>query len=120
MTDGTLRDRSFRFACRIIRLCRGLSAVPGIHRQLSSQLLRCGTSVGANLEEAKSAHTRREFACKLGIVLRESRETLYWLRLIGAAGLAKAEEVQPLIREADELVAIFTAAARKARQPLDS
>ena len=120
MTDRHLRDRTFRFACGIVRLCRGLSAVPGIHRQLASQLLRCGTSIGANLEEAKSAHTRREFACKLGIVLRESRETLYWLQLVAANELAPAEEVQPLVREADELVAIFTVGVRKARQPIES
>jgi four helix bundle protein len=120
MTDHNLRERTFRFACRIVRLCRGLSAIPGIHRQLSSQLIRSGTSISANLEEAKSAHTRREFACKLGTVLRESRETLYWLRLVAANELANVEEVQSLISEADELVAIFTVAVRKARQPVNS
>jgi four helix bundle protein len=120
MTDHNLRERTFRFACRIVRLCRGLSAIPGIHRQLSSQLIRSGTSIGANLEEAKSARTRREFACKLGTVLRESRETLYWLRLVAANELANVEEVQSLISEADELVAIFTVAVRKARQPVNS
>lgn len=73
--------------------------------------------MGANLEEAKSAHTRREFACKLGLVLREAREALYWLRLIQANELAAADETGALVREADELVAIFTAAVRKARQP---
>ena len=120
MADQNLRERTFRFACRIVRLCRGLSAVPGIHRQVSYQLVRSGTSIGANLEEAKSAHTRREFACKLGTVLRESRETLYWLRIVAASELASVEEVQSLIKEADELVAIFTVAVRKARQPVNS
>ncbi len=120
MSSRNLRERSFHFACRIVRLCHHLSSVPGVHRQLGSQLVRAGTSVGANLEEAKSAHTRREFACKLGLVLREARETLYWLRLVEANGLADANETGALVREADELVAIFTVAVRKARQPQEN
>ena len=117
MSSRNLRERSFQFACRIVRLCRHLSSVPGVHRQLGAQLVRAGTSIGANLEEAKSAHTRREFACKLGLVLREARETLYWLKLVEANDLADADETAALVREADELVAIFTVAVRKARQP---
>lgn len=117
MSSRNLRERSFTFACRIVRLCRRLSSVPGVHRQLCAQLVRAGTSIGANLEEAKAAHTRREFACKLGLVLREARETHYWLRLVEANELAEAGETRALVREADELVAIFTVAVRKARQP---
>lgn len=118
MSSRDLRERSFHFACRIVRLCRTLSSIPGVHRQLGAQLVRAGTSIGANLEEAKAAHTRREFACKLGLVLREARETHYWLRLVEANELADADEARALLREADELVAIFTVAVRKAKQPL--
>jgi four helix bundle protein len=88
---------------------------PGIRRQLASQLIRSGTSVGANFEEAKAAHTRREFACKLSLVLREARETRYWLRLLDANDLADKRRVQPLLAEAEELVAIFIASVRTAK-----
>lgn len=87
---------------------------------MSAQLLRSGTSIGANLEEAKSAHTRREFACKLGIALREARETLYWLRLMQASEVASGPEVNALMDEANELVAILTVSVRRARQPQSS
>lgn len=95
-----------------------MSATPGAHRQLATQVLRSATSVGANVEEAKAAFTRREFACKYSLVLREARETLYWLRLIAATDLAPSPLAAPLIAEANELVPIFTVAARRAaRQP---
>jgi four helix bundle protein len=100
-----------------VGLCRTLSGESGVSRQISGQLLRAGTSVGANAEEAKAAYSRREFACKTSIVLRESREALYWLRLIAAHRLAPATVVDPLLKEADELVAIYTIAAKRAKQP---
>lgn len=117
MLQHSLRPRTFAFACAIVKLCRVLSLAPGISRQVSRQLLRSGTSIGANLEEAKSAHTRREFACKLGIALREAREAHYWLRLAEATQLAAGPELGNLILEADQLVAILTVSVRKARQP---
>jgi four helix bundle protein len=79
--------------------------------------LDSGTSIGANTEEAKGAYSRREFAAKNSIVLRECRETLFWLRVILATRLAPVDRVEPLRQEADELVAIFTATVRRARLP---
>ena len=64
------------------------------------------------MEEAKAAYTRREFACKNSLVLRERRETRYWLRIIVATGLAPTNAVAPMLQEANELVGIFTASAR--------
>jgi four helix bundle protein len=118
MVERDLRRRTFSFACRIVALCRRLSQTPGVDRQLAGQLLRSGMSVGANLEEGSAAHSRREFACKLSLVLREARETLYWLRVIAATRLADAPELQNPTTEADELVAIFTIATRRAKQPV--
>jgi len=112
-----LCERTFLFACAIVGLCRALSREPGVSRQLAGQLLRSGTSVGANAEEAKAAYTRREFACKNSIVLRESREALYWLRLIAAHSLVQPSSIDPLLKEANELVAIYTVTVRKARLP---
>ena len=117
MADRDLRPRTFHFACRIVKLCRKLSTGGSIHRQFAYQLIRSGTSIGANFEEAHGAHSRREFACKLSLVLREARETHYWLRLVAANDLVQADDLQDVLNEADELVAIFTAAVRKAKQP---
>jgi four helix bundle protein len=86
-----LPERTFQFACRVVRVCRHLSREPGISRQVAGQLLRAGTSVGANIEEAIAAYTPREFACKYALVLREAREAKYWLRLL----IATQSSVKP-------------------------
>lgn len=111
-----LTDRTFVFACDIVRFCRALSVTPGVHRQIAGQLLRAGTSIGANTEEAKASSSRRDFANRYALILREARETQYWLRLIEATGLAETKAATPLLDEATELVAIFTVSARNARK----
>jgi len=121
MTHGKPRDlceRTFLFACDIVRFCRELANEPGAPRQIASQLLDAGTSIGANTEEARGAYSRREFASKNSIVLRECRETRFWLKVILATGLASSETVTPLLAEANELVGIFTATVRRSRLPL--
>jgi four helix bundle protein len=112
-----LCDRTFLFSCEIVTFCLAMARQPGATRQIAGQLLRAGTSVGANAEEAKAAFTRREFACKNAIVLRESRESRFWLRVIAATRLAPVASIDPLLAEANELVGIYTATVRKAKQP---
>ena len=112
-----LCQRTFLFACEIVRLCRTISKEPGASRQMAGQLLRAGTSVGANAEEAKAAYSRRDFASKTALVLREAREAWYWLRLLQATRLVPTEAVDPLISEAGELIAIYTVTVRRAKQP---
>ena len=113
-----LCERTFLFACDIVRFCRELAKEPGAPRQIAAQLLDAGTSIGANTEEAKGAYSRREFASKNSIVLRECRETRFWLKVIVATALASSETVTPLLAEANELVGIFTATVRRSRLPL--
>jgi four helix bundle protein len=113
-----LCDRTFLFACGIVALCLRLSQQPGACRQIAGQLLRAGTPVGANAEEAKAAYSRREFACKNNIVLREARESRYWLRLIEFNTLMPAETIEPLLHEAGELIAIYTATVKRSKLPL--
>ena len=108
-----LCERTFLFACDIVRFCRVLSSEPGASRQIAAQLLRSGTSVGANTEEARAAFTRRDFASRNSIVLRESRESRFWLRVIAETGLAPRPRVAPLLQEANELVGIFTVTVRR-------
>jgi four helix bundle protein len=113
-----IRDRTFQFACAIVRFCGSMSAVPGAPRHVGHQLLRAGTSIGANLEEAKAAYSRREFISKSSIALKEARETLYWLRVIDTCALVPREQLEPILDEANQLVAILTVTVRTARARL--
>ena len=110
-----LADRTFRFACAIVRFCRKLAHEPGVTRHIAWQLADAGTSIAANYEEAKAAYSRRDFTAKSSIVLKEARESRMWLRLIEAEKLAPIDEVRPLLNEANELVAIFTTSVKRLR-----
>ena len=103
-----LAERTFLFACAIVRFCRKLAQEPGVSRQIAWQLAAAGTSIAANYEEAKAAYSRRDFTAKSSIVLKEARESRLWLRVIAAEHLAPVDTVEPPLKEADELVAIFT------------
>ena len=106
-------QRGFRFACHIVRLYLKLMAIPGLPAYLARQVLQSGTSIGANLEEAKAAQTRRDSAARFTIALKAARETAYWLRLLATTGLAPDTLVAPAQDEAEQLVAILTVARRK-------
>jgi four helix bundle protein len=108
-----LRTRIFEFACDVVIFSRGLSKEPGVVRNVSWQLAAAATSSGANFEEAKSAYSRRDFAAKNAISLKEMREALFWLRLIKSCNLASADAVRPLLTEADELTAMLTAGMKR-------
>src|SRR3982751_4316115 len=110
-----LAERTFLFACAIVRFCRKLAAEPGVTRHIALQLSDAGTSIAANYEEAKAAYSRRDFTAKSSIVLKEARESRLWLRVIAANNLARIEDVAPLLNESNELVAIFTASVKRLR-----
>jgi four helix bundle protein len=112
-----IRDRSFQFACNIVRFCRDLARDPSC-RRIANQLLDSGTSVGANTWEAKSAYSRAEFAYKNGLALKEARESVFWLRVIIACELTRDSEAHVLLKEAGELVGIFNGIVRSSRRPL--
>jgi four helix bundle protein len=104
--ENDLSERLLDFAVRIVRLANALPRnMAGKH--IAGQLLRAGTSPGANYEEARGAESRADFVHKLGIVLKELKESRYWLRLISRAELMKAARVASLIAESEELCAIF-------------
>src|SRR5438445_10661042 len=81
-------------------------------RAIGNQLVRCGTSVGANYRAACRSRSRAEFAAKLGVVAEEADETIYWLELIRDGNVLTELNIADLLREADELTAIFTAGRR--------
>jgi four helix bundle protein len=111
-----INERAFLFACRVIELSERLHKAGAVARHAGLQLLGSGTSIGANLEEARAGQTKPDFVSKVSIALKEARETKYWLRLIDAGGLAQNENLAADIREADELIAILTAIVKRARE----
>src|SRR5687768_6971622 len=107
MTPKDFRARTKRFAVDIIRLTRELpTTLDG--RTIGGQLLRSATSVAANYRSACRGRSRAEFIAKLGVVLEEADESLLWLELILEANVASGSKVEKLLKEADELTAIFT------------
>ena len=103
-----IKDRTFEFARRILRLYLFLYESGGAGRVLSPQMLRAGTSIGANLEEADAGQSKADFIHKCSISLKEARETFYWLRLFEAESLVESGRIKPLIEECNELIAIIT------------
>jgi four helix bundle protein len=111
-----IRERSFRFSCDIVKFCGRFAKESRCYR-IADQLLDAGTSVGANAEEAKAAYSRREFALKNCYALKESRESVFWLRVIIACALTTDLEAPRLLKEAGELVGIFNETVKSARRP---
>jgi four helix bundle protein len=84
-----LRDRAFLFACNVVRFSDALWKRGGVARVLAPQLVRCGTSMGANLEEARGGESRRDFISKCAISLKEARESHYRLRIAAETGVGR-------------------------------
>ncbi len=110
-----LRARTKAFALRIIRLAE---AIPdsGVGRVIEGQLLRCGTSVGANYRAAKRAKSTADFISKMGTVEEEADESMYWMELIVEAGLMNEDLVSELYQEADEILSMVVASIKTARR----
>jgi four helix bundle protein len=109
-----LKDRTNRFALQVIRLCRALQRSQETSI-ISRQLLRSATSVGANYRAVCRARSTADFVSKLGIVLEETDETLFWIELLVESGAAHPEKIASVRREANELVSIFVASLRTAK-----
>ena len=112
ITPPNYGPRTFAFACDVVHFYRAVSQIPSFPFAIARQVLRSGTAVGANIEEARSPSSRRDLRAKFLIALREARETKYWLRLIRATKLAPDDLSDRLLQECDELVAILTVSVR--------
>ena len=114
MSDKDLKERTKQFALKIIRL---VASFPPTREAdiIGRQLLKAGTSVGANYREANRARLKAEFKAKIGIVEQEADESLYWLEPLKESGIAKGALLEELLVEADELVAIFTTIGKKSK-----
>ncbi|MBX9580453.1 MAG: four helix bundle protein [Gemmataceae bacterium] len=108
---GDLRQRTKLFALRIIRLYGSLPTTT-VAQVLGKQVLRSGTSVGAHYREARRARSDAEFVSKMEVGLQELDETEYWLELLIEGEVVAADRLGPLIREANELIAMMTASVK--------
>jgi four helix bundle protein len=112
MPSRIISERSFEFARRIVRLCETLWRGGPATRKIANQLFDCGTSIGANVEEAEEGQTKKDFLAKLAVSRKESRETIYWLRLAVAASVCSKEMITWELDEAQQLKAMISAAIK--------
>jgi four helix bundle protein len=112
--EKDLAARTKDFARRIIRLYCALPKET-VAQVLGKQVLRSGTSVGANYREANRARSKAEFVSKIGDCLKETDETVYWLELLMDEKVVFRTRLSPLLQEANELVAIFVTISKRAR-----
>ncbi len=108
-----LPERTYRFAVEIVKLCRMMDEKPGVSRTLANQLLRSGTSIGANVEEGQSSQSEADFIAKYSIACKEARETHYWLRLLVDSVVVTKEQVSGLMNECNQLISILTTIIKK-------
>jgi four helix bundle protein len=113
--EDELKQRTKKFALRIINLCRKVQN-GDIARTLTRQLLRSGTSIGANYRAVCRARSKAEFIAKMGVVVEEADETVFWLELLSESNLVKQSRLQALQQEANELLAIFASSQHTARK----
>ena len=110
-----LRDKSFAFAIRIVNSYKHLSATKKEY-VISKQLLRCGTSVGANIHESAFGESRADYTHKLNIALKEASESLYWLKLLNQTHYLNEEEFKSIAHDCDELIALLVSSIKSLKQ----
>jgi len=113
-----MQQKSFAFAKRIVKLNKFL--VGKNEFVLSRQVMRAGTSIGSNVEEANGSRTKKEFASKLGIAYKEANETKYWLSLLKDSGVITPKEGESMLADCEELLKIIGSAIRTLKASLKS
>ena len=103
-----IHERSFLFADRIVGLCQFIEKQDRVSRTLANQLLRSGTSIGANIEETQAGQSKADFTAKMSIARKEARETHYWLCLLKVSELINESQLSEILEESDEIVHILT------------
>jgi len=113
MKENIVRNKSYDFALKIVKLSRELNDQKEF--VLSRQLLRSGTSIGANIEEADGAFSKKDFIYKMQIALKEAKESHYWIRLLRDTNFVSPKEANELLKECEEITYILTAILKKAK-----
>jgi four helix bundle protein len=114
MNTDDFKRRTKEFALRIIRLVESLPNTRTANT-IGNQLIRCGTSVGANYRAAARARSDADFIAKMGIVEEEADESMFWMELLGETGIVKQELLDNLLQEANEIIAMTVASINTAR-----
>lgn len=109
-----LEDRTLEFGKRVIRMCKELPKNT-INFTLMNQIMRSGTSMGANYREANETETKKDFSFRMRICRKEGKETVYWLNLIIEANPDLESKIKPLIEETTELIKIFASIIEKSK-----
>jgi four helix bundle protein len=112
MKENIILEKSYRFAVEVTVLCKKLKDKKEIH--LASQLMRSATSIGANVNEASAAQSKREFIAKMSIASKEAREANYWLKVISESGLLNINYEEHLYAS-EEIIKIITAILKTAQ-----
>jgi four helix bundle protein len=115
MTKDEFAKRTFDFGIRVVRLVESLTKAEA-SRVLGKQLLRSGTSVGANYRAAKRARSRADFIAKMGIVEEECDESIYWIEMLVALNCISANRTKDLLLEANEILSMTISSIKTARQ----
>ncbi len=118
MTESLVQQKSFDFALMTIQLCRELN--DDKEYVLARQLLKAGTSIGANVEEALAAQSKKDFAAKMSIASKEARETRYWLRLMAESGMVSEDRVAAMAEESESLCRMLVSIVKTAQESLNS
>ena len=115
MTKHLIQDKSYMFGLQVIHLCRNVADKKKEYI-LTKQLMRSGTSIGANVQEASEAQSRKDFIAKLSVALKEAKETAYWLRLIRDSELGSKDQVDAHIERCNELKYLLIASIKTAKK----
>lgn len=114
MKTSIVKDKSYNFALRVIHLARRLREEK--EYEIAGQILRAGTGIGANIEEALAGISRADFVAKMGIASKEARETYYWLRLLRDSKTVTPDLINSMIEDAEELLRILTAIVKTGQE----
>ena len=113
--NNNIYQKSFQFAVRIVRLCKYLQTEQKEYI-LSKQVLRSGTSIGANVAEAQQAQSKPDFTSKINIALKEAAETDYWLRLLHETEYLSKTQFESMISDCDEIESILVSIVKSSKQ----
>ena len=119
MKTNILKDKSYNFALQIVKLCQKITYEKR-EFVLSKQIIKSGTSIGANVEEANQGESKKDFIHKLGIAQKEAYETNYWLRLLTDSGYIDKILSSSLIADCEELIKLITASIKTAKNNLNN
>lgn len=119
MSNNPIKEKSFQFAIQIINIYKFLT-IEKKEYIMSKQILRSGTSIGANIEEAIGGHTRKDFLSKVTIAYKEARETSYWLQLLKETKYISEHQFNSLFTQLEEILKIITAIQKTAKKNISN